>query len=438
MPLKKEKQSYSCGECGYISLKWLGHCPECGAWDSFILKRESKISNDSFNTTVKVEDIPEETEERMQLKNKQLNRIFGGGIVRGQVILLAGAPGTGKSTFALQLIDNLQEGNVLYISGEESASQLKLRIDRVSKKKDFFILPSTSLEEIIDAMKGEYNFIIIDSIQTVTSRDFPGVAGSPTTVRYTLGEIIRQAKQNNIAVAFIGHITKDGSIAGPKTLEHMVDSVFQLEDLNDESLRIMKCTKNRFAATGETVLLQMDGTGMHIVENIDKMYIQEYDGTGRAVTCMMQGSIPFAIEVQGLVSYSRYGVPQRVATGIPFKRMQMITGIMDKYLETKVGNMDIFLNVASGIDIQDSLCDLAFIVALHSSAKNKIIKKEWGFIGEMTLSGDLISGRTMQARIAHMRQIGIKRVYMPKSNIRNIDGLEIINVNNIIDIERVL
>lgn len=439
MPLKKEKETYTCIECGYTSLKWLGRCPECGAWESMALKKKEKAaSGGSSSPIISVESVSSEREERIVLNSGGINRIFGGGMVRGGVMLLAGAPGTGKSTFALELINNMKGEKILYVTGEESAAQLKMRIDRIGGRTDFYIMCTGSAEEIAGAIRDKYDLIIVDSVQTVSSSEFPGTAGSSSTVRYVINEIITEAKRNDTAVIFIGHITKDGSIAGPKTLEHMVDAVFIMEDLNDESLRILKCTKNRFAATGETLLLQMDGTGMHIVENIDRMYLHQNDGAGRAVTCMMQGSIPFAIEVQGLVSYSRYGIPQRVSTGIPFKRMQMITGIMDKYLESKIGNMDIFINVASGIDIQDSLCDLAFIAALHSSAKNRQILKGWGFLGEMTLSGDIISGRTMQTRIAHLRQIGIKKIFMPDAKAKGVDGMEIVRVNNINDIERVL
>ncbi|KUK50346.1 MAG: DNA repair protein radA [candidate division TA06 bacterium 32_111] len=436
---KKEKKSFVCSECGFKSVKWLGRCPECGMWDTFILEKEEEKRPDAVKP-ISVEEIKLNNFSRIKFFDNSLNRIFGGGLVKGSLVLLAGNPGAGKSTLSLKIIEKLPDDvNVLYFSSEESFEQIKMRTVRVLKNKNFKIISSNLFEDLVSDEKllDSSDLIIIDSIQMVGSERIPTIPGSPTTVKYIMGELIRIAKKKNISVIIIGHITKDGSVAGPKTLEHLVDVILYLDTLQNENLRVLKSNKNRFGSTDEMAIFKMNEEGLQSVENIDKLNLSDSDRVGRAISCTVEGSMPIALEIESLIFYSKYGVPQRVPTGINIRRMQMLVGICEKYLGVGFGNMDIFINVSNGIFIKDPQIDLPVIVSMLSSFKNKIVSKESAFVGEVGLTGDLRASGNLDLRIKHLANIGIRKVYIPavekiKTNI------EVVMIKNIKQIKEIV
>ncbi|MDI6700219.1 MAG: ATPase domain-containing protein [bacterium] len=436
---KKEKKSFVCSECGFKSVKWLGRCPECGMWDTFILEKEEEKRPDAVKP-ISVEEIKLNNFSRIKFFDNSLNRIFGGGLVKGSLVLLAGNPGAGKSTLSLKIIEKLPDDvNVLYFSSEESFEQIKMRTVRVLKNKSFKIISSNLFEDLVSDEKllDSSDLIIIDSIQMVGSERIPTIPGSPTTVKYIMGELIRIAKKKNISVIIIGHITKDGSVAGPKTLEHLVDVILYLDTLQNENLRVLKSNKNRFGSTDEMAIFKMNEGGLQSVENIDKLNLSDSDRVGRAISCTVEGSMPIALEIESLIFYSKYGVPQRVPTGINIRRMQMLVGICEKYLGVGFGNMDIFINVSNGIFIKDPQIDLPVIVSMLSSFKNKIVSKESAFVGEVGLTGDLRASGNLDLRIKHLANIGIRKVYIPavekiKTNI------EVVMIKNIKQIKEIV
>lgn len=437
MPVKKKTQ-YRCNECGYISVKWLGRCPNCGMWDSMVLDEAVKKSKKGQGTdkVLHLRDIETDTFENIDFREQQFNRLFGQGLVRGSIVLVSGAPGSGKSTFAVSLMNALNGQNILYVSGEESASQLKMRFDRLNYSGDCDIAVSPDAEDIIDMLnENKYDILIIDSIQTINSVE-KGVAGSPTMVKYILGELIKTCKKKNITVLIVGHITKDGSIAGPKTLEHMVDSVF-IMDRMDNDMRLITSVKNRFGSTDEMILMFMDNKGLHVIDSIDSVSLTGKGGVGKSVTCTVKGSIPVAVEVQGLVTYSKYGVPQRIASGIKYKRFQMLLGIMDKYLSLNLGNRDVFVNVSGGLGIDDALCDLAFVNAVYSSYKDRNISGDTAFLGEVNLSGEIVWQNEGRARISHLRHLNIKKLIVPVSADIEAEGMDIIRIGKINELENI-
>lgn len=436
---KKENKIFVCSECGFKSVKWLGRCPECGTWDSFIVEKE-KVKKERNVNPVSVDEIKLENFSRIEFLDNSLNRVFGGGIVKGSIVLLAGNPGAGKSTLSLKIIENLpDEINVLYFSSEESFEQIKLRAVRVLKNKKFKIISSNLFEDLVDneSLLNSTDVVIIDSVQMLSSEGIPTIAGSPTTVKYLMGELIKIAKKKNISFIIIGHITKDGSVAGPKTLEHLVDVILYLDSLQMENLRILKSTKNRFGSTDEIAIFKMDEKGLLSIDNIDRINLSNSDRIGRAISCTVEGSMPLALEIESLIFYSKYGVPQRVPTGINIRRMQMLVGICEKYLGIGFGNMDIFINVSNGITIKDPQIDLPIIVSMLSSFKNKVINKENAFIGEVGLTGDLRPSGNIDIRIKHLQNIGIKKIFIPY--VEKIQtGVDIVKIKNIKEIKEII
>ncbi|MEO0281353.1 MAG: DNA repair protein RadA [candidate division WOR-3 bacterium] len=438
---KKGSKSFVCSECGFKSVKWLGRCPECGMWDTFIVEKDD-VKRERDIKPLSIDEIKLENFSRIKFLDNSLNRVFGGGLVKGSIVLLAGNPGAGKSTLSLKIIEKLPDDiNVLYFSSEESFEQIKLRAVRVLKEKNFKIISSNLFEDLVDNEKvlNSSDVVIIDSIQMVGSENVPTIPGSPTTVKYIMGELIKIAKQKNISFIIIGHITKDGSVAGPKTLEHLVDVILYLDSLEHENLRILKSNKNRFGSTDEMAIFKMEENGLLGLDNIDRINLTNGDKVGRAISCTVEGSMPLALEIESLIFYSKYGVPQRVPTGINIRRMQMLVGICEKYLGVGFGNMDIFINVSNGITIKDPQIDLPIIVSMLSSFKNKIVSKENAFIGEVGLTGDLRSSSNIEMRIKHLKNIGIKKIFIPYvERSQTYTDIEIIKIKNIKEIKEIL
>jgi DNA repair protein RadA/Sms len=434
MSVKKQSSRFICRECGFSSLKSYGRCPECGAWESLVQIKDESVKNDR-KSPAQMDSIVSDEFQSVMLKDKNLNRVFGDGIVKGSVILIAGQPGAGKSTLALKVIDEIDAKSILYVSGEESEKQLKIRSKRVSKRTDFDVLITNYIEDIKANLEGR-DIVIVDSIQTMNSEKFPGLQGSPTTVKFIMSELIEILKSKSIPAIIIGHITKDGTVAGPKTLEHLVDSIFMFDRVNDSDVRILKSTKNRFGSTEEIVLLKMDEKGLTVIENMDAMNMSNSDNIGTVLSCTVQGSMPVALQIQALTAVSKFGMPQRVATGIQIRRMQMLIGVIDKYLDTKIGGMDLFVNISSGISVNDPMLDLAVIVAIVSSFKNRPIASNSAFLGEVGLSGEVYGGRLLETRIRHLEHVGSKEIFVPLNKIKSSVKLNI--VKHIKDIEKII
>jgi len=429
MPVK-EKKEYVCKECGFKASTMYGRCPHCNAWDSMVLEtRGSKKTTKQDIIIRNLDEIELSGYDIISTESGHINRLFGEGIVKGEIVLISGAPGVGKSTFAFFLAATLPDARILYISGEESPVQLKIRADRLSVGSNIDIITTNYAEDFTEYIDSRYDLIIIDSIQTINSRDNTGVSGSPTMVKLVLAMIASKAKVNGVPVLIIGHITKDGSIAGPKTLEHMVDSVFIIDKLRN-NMRVVRSLKNRFGSTDEIILLNMKSSGFELIENMDMVNTGSSSGIGKCISCTMKGSMPVAVEIQGLAALSKYGTPQRVSGGIPFKRIQMLLGVMDKYMDINLGNRDVFVNVSNGIKIDDPLCDLAVVFSLYSSYRNYSIGERTGFIGEVNLSGEIISTPDSVPRIRHLIKMGITKIFIP-------GGLEITSDNiNMIEIKK--
>ncbi|MDD3803552.1 MAG: bifunctional adenosylcobinamide kinase/adenosylcobinamide-phosphate guanylyltransferase [bacterium] len=415
MHVKKKSTRFICRECGFSSLKWYGKCPECGEWESLIeIKEESKEGQ--RKKPVSMESLRTDNLQSLKLLDKNLNRVFGNGIVKGSVILIAGQPGAGKSTLALKLIDEIDAKNILYVSGEENETQLKMRSARVSRRNDFEVLSTNLIEDVMANLEGK-DLVIVDSVQTMNSDRLPGIAGSPTTVKFVMAELIEILKSRSIPAVIIGHITKDGSVAGPKTLEHIVDSIFMFDRVNDSDVRMLKSVKNRFGSTEEIALFRINEKGLCVIENMDSMDVSSSNSVGSVLSCSIQGSMPLALQVQALVTVSKFGFPQRVSTGVPLRRIQMISGVIDKYLDMKLGNMDLFVNVSSGIAVNDPMLDLAVIAAVVSSYKNKPVNLKNAFLGEVGLSGEVYGGRLLETRVNHLEHVGVENIYLPSNKL---------------------
>ncbi|MEO1958295.1 MAG: DNA repair protein RadA, partial [Nautiliaceae bacterium] len=380
------KKVFECVECGYTSPKWMGKCPGCGAWDSFIEAKEKKKRKISSKSKIlKLDEIEKEEIKRFSTGNSELDLVLGGGIVPGELVLIGGSPGVGKSTLMLKLAGNIDK-KVLYIAGEESPSQIKLRAERLNlKNKNLFIMPEIILENFIDEIKS-YDLVIIDSIQTIYSNEIQSAPGSVSQVRNATFELMRVAKENKIPIFIVGHITKEGSIAGPRVLEHMVDCVLYFEGEISNEIRILRAFKNRFGSTSEIGIFEMKNSGLEVAKN--RTFFDKKPTPGSVVSVILEGSRPIILEVQALVSES-YSIPKRSATGFDINRLNMILALLEKKLNIPLNRYDVFINVAGGIKITETGADLAIIMAIVSSFKNRPISKESIFIGEVSLVGDI-------------------------------------------------
>jgi DNA repair protein RadA/Sms len=434
--LAKSKSVFFCQSCGYESAKWLGKCPSCSSWNTFaeevVVKEESNKNEwrqeSGRSKVVKAKTLEEITsghDVRISAGDQELNRVLGNGIVPGSLVLIGGEPGIGKSTLMLQVGLQLKSLRVLYVSGEESEQQLKMRADRVgNSSKNFYILTETNTKNIFLAIETlEPQLVIIDSIQTLHSPLLDSTAGSIGQVRQCAGELMKFAKETNTPVFLIGHITKDGLLAGPKVLEHMVDTVLQFEGDRHLAYRILRTTKNRFGSTSEIGIYEMLGTGLREVSNPSEILISQKDGqlSGVTIGATIEGNRPLLIEIQSLVSPASYGTPQRTPTGFDQKRLNMLLAVLEKRCGFRMGTQDVFLNMAGGIKVEDPAIDLAVCISIISSMEEIPVTDKACFAAEGGLSGELRAVNRIDQRISEAEKLGFEEIYISKFSQKSLD-----------------
>jgi DNA repair protein RadA/Sms len=429
----KTKTAFFCQNCGVESPKWVGKCSSCNEWNTFVEEVIVKTNNkqtigtngQSPNKPQKISEIQISEVERYDTLNGELNRGLGGGLVPGSMVLIGGEPGIGKSTLALQIALNLKNHTTLYISGEESAQQIKLRGNRLNSDNDrCLIVSETSMENIFSHIKNTNpDILVIDSIQTLGTQSVESAPGSVSQVRECTAQLLRFAKESSVPVLLIGHITKDGSLAGPKILEHIVDTVLQFEGDQNHMYRILRATKNRFGSTSEMGIYEMRGDGLREVDNPSELLLSSNDESlsGVAISASMEGMRPFLIEVQALVSTAAYGTPQRSSTGFDLRRLNMLLAVLEKRAGFRIGTKDVFLNIAGGIKVSDPAIDLAVIIAVLSSSMDISLPKEVCFTGEIGLSSEIRPVNRIDQRISEAEKLGFKHIFIPKNNSKGLD-----------------
>jgi DNA repair protein RadA/Sms len=423
---KKTQSAFFCQNCGTQSPKWLGKCPNCNEWNSFVEenitkeKKSSSFKSNKINMPKLLNEIENHEEKRIVTNDKELNRVLGGGIVPGSLILLGGDPGIGKSTLLLQFALSSKSKTILYISGEESEKQIKMRAERINKNSEHcFILTETSTQNIFNQIeKVQPDVVVIDSIQTIHSNSIESTPGSVSQIRECTSELIKFAKETGTAVFLIGHINKDGAIAGPKILEHMVDTVLQFEGDRNYVYRILRTIKNRFGSASELGVYEMNQLGLREVNNPSEILISERDEatSGVSIAATIEGARPLLVEIQSLVSSAVYGTPQRSATGFDTKRMNMLLAVLEKRCGFKLASKDVFLNITGGIKIEDTAIDLAIVCSILSSDNNIELDTLICFAGEIGLSGEIRAVKRIEDRIAEAEKLGYKQIIISKYN----------------------
>lgn len=434
--MAKIKSAYFCQSCGYESAKWLGKCPSCQQWNTFVEEVIEKPSAGSglwkqsggssrVNKPNKLEEIHSVTEERLSTGDAELDRVLGGGLVPGSVTLIGGEPGIGKSTLMLQLALNIKHKKVLYVSGEESEQQIKMRAERITKtpQAECFILTETSTQNIFKQLEHlEPEILVVDSIQTLHSAHIESTPGSVSQVRECTAELLRFAKETATPVFLIGHITKDGAIAGPKILEHMVDTVLQFEGDRHHIYRILRSIKNRFGAAAELGIYAMHGNGLREVSNPSEVLLSQRDEelSGITIGATIEGARPMLIETQALVSISAYGTPQRSATGFDTKRMNMLLAVLEKRCGFRLSAKDVFLNIAGGIKVEDPAIDLSIVAAIISSHEDIPVSSKICFAAEVGLSGEIRAVNRVEQRILEAEKLGFEKIFISSYNLKGI------------------
>ena len=440
--MAKEKIAYVCENCGQESPKWIGKCPACGRWNTFKEIRVADTRQQAAtsaaasaghhlrkNKILRLHEISATDDPRIDMHDGELNRVLGGGLVPGSIVLLGGEPGIGKSTLSLQTALQMSEMKVLYVSGEESAHQLKMRAERlvqgnVGISDNLMILCENSLEAIFDHIReAQPNLVIIDSIQTIATEDVESSAGSIAQVRECASALLRFAKTSGVPVILIGHITKEGTLAGPKILEHIVDTVIQFEGDQHHVYRILRSIKNRFGSTSELGIYEMLQNGLRQVSNPSELLLTEdHDGlSGVAISSAIEGVRPFLVETQALVSTAAYGTPQRSATGFDQRRLNMLLAVLEKRVGFKLMQKDVFLNIAGGLRVTDMAMDLSVIAAVLSSNVDTPIETGWCMAGEVGLSGEVRPVNRIEQRIAEAEKLGFSNIIIPKYNLQGFD-----------------
>lgn len=448
--MAKTKSVYFCQNCGHESPKWMGKCPSCGEWNTFA---EEKVTVSSKNSGArkksesarpqKLSEIEITEEARMKMPSSELNRVLGGGLVAGSLTLIGGEPGIGKSTLLLQNILSIRNRKILYVSGEESATQLKLRADRLGKlSENTYILCDTLLENIFDQIKREKpELIIVDSIQTIASETIESAQGSVSQVRECAVQFLRYAKESGVPVIIVGHINKDGAIAGPKVLEHIVDTVLQFEGDRQYLYRILRSIKNRFGSTSEIGIYEMVEKGLREVKNPSEMLLsdnRDEEMSGIAIGCTIEGARPLMVEVQALVSTAAYGTPQRSVTGYDPKRLNMLLAVLEKRAKFRLGQKDVFLNIAGGMKIADPAVDLAVVAAVMSSNFDVAVSRKTVFVGEVGLSGEIRTVTRIEQRVMESEKLGFEEIVIPRENLKGLKDKFKIKITEVSRIEDLL
>ena len=454
--MKNVKTAWFCNNCGAESPKWQGRCPVCGEWNTMVeervaIEKKSRTLSPSGRKVSKskpqpVSKIETSEEPRIKLPSGELNRVLGGGLVTGSLVLIGGEPGIGKSTLVLQNILSIKSRRILYVSVEESAQQLNMRADRIGRLCDnVYIVCETSLQNIQEHIEEvQPGIVVIDSIQTIASDEIESVAGSVSQVRECAAQLLKYAKETSVPVLLIGHITKEGNIAGPKVLEHIVDAVLQFEGDRQHMYRILRSIKNRFGSTSELGIYEMCQRGLREVTNPSEMLLTQADNdlSGIAIGVTMEGIRAFLIEVQALVSTAAYGTPQRSVTGFDSKRMNMLLAVLEKRVGFKLATKDVFLNIAGGLKVNDPALDLAVICAILSSNVDMAIPHRFCMAGEVGLSGEIRPITRIEQRIREAEKLGMETIIIPRHNLKGVDtskmAIKIIEVSKVEEAFRAL
>ena len=446
--MAKDRIAYVCSNCGQESQKWIGKCPACGQWNTYKEIRIAPSPTKTFSATtgrngllggntaqataasvgraLRLSDISDHDDPRIDMHDEELNRVLGGGLVPGSIVLLGGEPGIGKSTLSLQTMLRMPDKKILYVSGEESAHQLKMRANRIPHEENdhFLILCENSLEHIFDHIKTEHpELVIIDSIQTIMTEDVESSAGSIAQVRECASALLRFAKSSGVPVILIGHITKEGTLAGPKILEHIVDTVIQFEGDQHYMYRILRSMKNRFGSTAELGIYEMQQNGLRQVSNPSELLLTQDHAelSGIAISSAIEGVRPFLVESQALVSSAAYGTPQRSATGFDQRRLNMLLAVLEKRVGFKLMQKDVFLNIAGGLRVTDMAMDLSVIAAVLSSNVDTPIEEGWCMAGEVGLSGEVRPVARIEQRISEAAKLGFHHIIIPKYNLTGLN-----------------
>ncbi len=434
--MAKDRVTFICGECGYESAKWMGKCPQCDSWNTMTESAQVKVKAAAPGSSVsqKLSKVTPLPQKRVSAGMEELDRVLGGGLLRGMAVLLGGDPGIGKSTLLLQAADALgKDGIVLYASGEESAAQIKLRADRLGMKNDIDILCETDLEHIIDeAAAVKCNVLIIDSIQTMYSEESAGAPGSVSQVRAATARLTRFAKDTGVVVFIVGHVTKDGNIAGPRVLEHIVDTVLYFEGDRHEGLRLLRAVKNRFGSTNEVGVFEMCDNGMKEVVDPSKLFLSGESAPGCAVTCAMEGSRPILAEVQALLTENAFGNPRRTSAGVDAYRLSLMLAVLEKKAHLKLSNKDVYLNVVGGLRLDERSTDLAVALCVASALMDVPLPKHTAALGEVGLTGEVRGVARIDPRLSECARLGYSTVLVPKLTKKpKIDGLTIVPVSTV-------
>ena len=438
--MAKKKSSFVCQNCGYKSAKYLGRCPNCGEWSSFVEEVEvQEVKNQRVSMTgerskpLKLDEVELFDTPRIETDLDEFNRVLGGGVVPGSLVLIGGDPGIGKSTLLLQVSTQLaSRGRVLYVSGEESAQQIKLRAERLGDiDRDFYLYAETNMQSIrAEVERLKLNFLIIDSIQTIMTPEIQSTQGSVSQVREVTGELMQIAKTNDIATFIVGHVTKEGQLAGPRMLEHMVDTVLYFEGERNNTFRILRAVKNRFGSTNEIGIFEMQGHGLVEVTNPSEVFLEERleGSTGSAIVCALEGTRPILVEIQALTTPTMFGNAKRTTSGLDFNRVSLIMAVLEKRTGLLMQNQDAYLKSAGGVKLDEPAIDLAVAVAVASSYKELPTDARECFIGEIGLTGEIRRVTRIEQRLNEAAKLGFKKVYAPKNSIVGIDIPEQIQV----------
>ncbi len=442
--MAKVKQVFVCQQCGYESAKWLGKCTACNEWNTLVEETVSQKSKTKveLKAPVKLTEIEVIEENRTKTGMTELDRVLGGGIVKGSLVLVGGDPGIGKSTLLLQICEQIgnQNKKVLYISGEESVVQIKIRGERLKvTTPNLELLSETNMTNILSqATTTKPDIIILDSIQTVYCEEVTSAPGSVSQVREATHALMNLAKGNDITILIVGHVTKEGSLAGPRVLEHMVDTVLYFEGERHASFRILRAVKNRFGSTNEIGVFEMVDVGLIEVKNPSELMLagRPLEVAGSAVSCSMEGTRPMLVEVQSLVSFTSFGMPRRTATGVDYNRVVLLIAVLDKRVGMDLGTYDAYVNIAGGIKVSEPSLDLAIIVAIASSYRNKAVDPQTVIIGEVGLTGEVRAITMPEKRVIEAAKLGFKKCIIPQSNkakLPKVAGIEVIGVSNVKD-----